>query len=66
MAERETRLMRRVRNDYGGQPLKDILAAEYKALGLPGMSEKMHISRGTLWYWMIKEGFKIERRLVSR
>ena len=64
--ERETRLMASVRGKYGNRPLREILQERYNAVGLPKMAEEMGVSRGALWYWILKEGLKIKRTAVLR
>ena len=64
--ERETKLMAAVREKYGNRPLREILRERYNAVGLPKMTEEMGVSRGTVWYWILKEGLKIERKAVLR
>ena len=64
--ERETKRMAAVRDQYGGLPLRDILKKRYNAVGLSKMATEMGVSRGTVWYWILKEGLKIERKAVLR
>ena len=33
----------------------------YNELGLPGMSEELGISKGTLWYWLLKYNVSVRR-----
>lgn len=64
--ERESKKMTAVRMQHDGKPLRDILKERYNAVGLPKMAAEMGVSRGTVWYWIIREGLKIERKAVLR
>lgn len=61
MARSKTRLMRQVEEQYGGRPLETLLPELYNRLGLPGMSEELGLSKGTLWYWLLKYGVSVRR-----
>ena len=61
---RKTRLMRQVEEKYK-RPLERLLPEKYNEKGLPGMAEEMGISKGTLWYWLLKFNIKVERRAVA-
>ena len=52
--------MRGVEERYG-RPLERLLPELYNELGLPGMSERLGISKGTLWYWLLKFGVNVRR-----
>ena len=60
MARQKTRLMRQVEDRYG-QSLERLLPELYNELGLPGMSQELGISKGTLWYWLLKYGVSVRR-----
>lgn len=60
MARQKTRLMRQVEERYG-RPLERLLPDLYNELGLPGMSEELGISKGTLWYWLLKYNVSVRR-----
>ena len=60
MARQKTKLMRQVEEQYGS-PLETLLPELYNRLGLPGMSEEMGISKGTLWYWLLKYNVSVRR-----
>lgn len=61
MAQRKTRLMRSVEDRYQGEPLETLLPRLYNEKGLPGMSEELEISKGTLWYWLLKFGVNVRK-----
>lgn len=58
---RKTKLMRSVEIRYNNRPLEKLLPEMYNELGLPGMAEKLQISKGTLWYWLLKFGISVRR-----
>ncbi|MBI4236249.1 MAG: hypothetical protein HY688_02685 [Chloroflexi bacterium] len=60
MARQKTRLMRQVEERYG-QPLERLLPQLYNEMGLPGMAQELGISKGTLWYWLLKYGVSVHR-----
>ena len=60
MARQKTRLMKQVESKYG-RPLEEVLPDLYNELGLPGMSEELGISKGTLWYWLLKYNVSVRR-----
>ena len=60
MARQKTRLMRQVEDRYG-RPLERLLPELYNELGLPGMADELNISKGTLWYWLLKFGVNVRR-----
>ena len=57
---RKTWLMRKVEEKYQ-RPLEQLLSEIYNDRGLPAMSEEMGISKGTLWYWLLKFGINVRR-----
>jgi len=57
---RKTRLMRQVEAQFG-QPLEKLLPEMYNEMGLPAMAEKLGVSRGTVWYWLLKFGVSVQR-----
>ena len=61
---RKTKLMLRIEEKYG-QPLEKLLPRLYNERGLPAMAAEFGISKGTIWYWMLKFGINIQRVAVS-
>jgi hypothetical protein len=52
--------MREVETRYQ-RPLEQLLPELYNERGLPAMAEEMGISKGTLWYWLLKFGINVRR-----
>tara|TARA_Y100000310_G_C20647748_1_gene797593 strand:+ start:412 stop:687 length:276 start_codon:yes stop_codon:yes gene_type:complete len=48
----------------GGEDLEEFLPRLYEEVGLKQAAEKLGVSKATLWYWLLRLGFRIERRLV--
>ncbi len=61
---RKTKLMRSVEEKYQ-RPLEKLLPDMYNERGLPAMAEELGISKGTLWYWLLKFGISIQRIAVA-
>lgn len=61
---RKTRLMKSVEERYQ-RPLERLLAEMYNEKGLPGMAQEMGISKGTIWYWLLKFGINVRRVAVA-
>ncbi len=61
---RKTRLMRQVEDHYQ-RPLEKLLPEMYNEKGLPAMADELGISRGTLWYWLLKFGIHLRRVAVA-
>ena len=61
---KKTRLMREVEEKYE-RPLEQLLPELYNERGLPAMAEEMGISKGTLWYWLLKFGINVRRVALS-
>lgn len=61
---RKTKLMRSVEEKYK-RPLEKLLPEMYNEKGLPGMAEELQISKGTLWYWMLKFGIHVRRVAIA-
>jgi len=57
---RKTKLMRQVEEQYK-RPLEKLLPEMYNERGLPGMAAELGISKGTLWYWLLKFGISVRR-----
>ncbi len=57
---RRTKLMRRVEEQYN-KPLEKLLPEMYNEKGLPAMAAELGISKGTLWYWLLKFGINVRR-----
>jgi len=60
VARQKTRLMKDVEERYG-RSLEELLPDLYNEHGLPGMSEELGISKGTLWYWLLKYNVSVKR-----
>jgi hypothetical protein len=58
---RKTKLMRSVEERYRDEPLETLLPRLYNEMGLPGMAEELQISKGTLWYWLLKFGVNVRK-----
>ena len=61
---RKTRLMKQVESRYH-KPLEKLLPELYNKRGLPGMSAELGISKGTVWYWMLRFGVNVRRIAVG-
>ena len=57
---RKTKLMQGVEQRYN-KPLERLLPELYNEKGLPAMSQELGISKGTLWYWLLKFGINVRR-----
>ncbi len=57
---RKTKLMLSVEQRYN-KPLERLLPEMYNEKGLPAMAAEMGISKGTLWYWLLKFGINVRR-----
>jgi hypothetical protein len=47
------------------KPLEKLLPEMYNEKGLPAMAAELVISKGTLWYWLLKFGIQVRRVAVS-
>jgi len=57
---RKTKLMLSVEQKYN-KPLERLLPELYNEKGLPAMAAELGISKGTLWYWLLKFGINVRR-----
>lgn len=57
---RRTKLMQSVEQKYN-KPLEKLLPEMYNEKGLPAMATELGISKGTLWYWLLKFGINVRR-----
>ena len=57
---RKTKLMQSVEERYD-KPLEKLLPDMYNEKGLPAMAAELGISKGTLWYWLLKFGINVRR-----
>lgn len=57
---RKSKLMRQIEERYQ-KPLERLLPEMYNEKGLPGMSNEMGISKGTIWYWLLRFGVNVRR-----
>ena len=60
---RKSKLMRKVEERYGGEPLEELLPRLYNDMGLPGMVREMGIGKATLYYWFLK--FRVDLKRVA-
>ena len=58
---RKTRLMHSVEEQYNDEALETLLPRLYNRMGLPGMAQELGISKGTLWYWLLKFGVNVQK-----
>ena len=61
---RKTKLMRRVEAQYNRQ-LEALLPEMYNENGLPWMASELGVSKGTIWYWLLKFGINVRRVAVG-
>ena len=52
--------MQQVEERYN-KPLEKLLPELYNEKGLPAMAAELGISKGTLWYWLLKFGINVRR-----
>lgn len=52
--------MRQVEDRYN-QPLEKLLPRMYNEMGLPRMADVLHVSRSTVWYWMLRYGVELKK-----
>ncbi|MCL0101517.1 hypothetical protein M1O29_00315 [Dehalococcoidia bacterium] len=57
---RKTKLMVSVEQRYD-KPLEQLLPELYNEKGLPAMAAELGVSKGTLWYWLLKFGINVRR-----
>ena len=57
---RKTKLMVSVEQRYN-KPLEKLLPELYNEKGLPAMASELGVSKGTLWYWLLKFGINVRR-----
>ncbi len=62
---RKTKLMVSVEQRYN-KPLEKLLPELYNEKGLPAMAAELGISKGTLWYWMLKFGINVRRVALAQ
>ena len=61
---RKTKRMRGVEERYD-RPLEQLLPQMYNGMGLPAMATEMGVSKGTLWYWLLKFGINVRRIAIA-
>ncbi len=63
---RKTRLMRGVEERYH-RPLEKLLREMYKEerKSLPDIADELGVSRSTVYYWLPRSGFKLERMALA-
>ena len=61
---RKTKLMKRIEARYN-RPLEELLPDMYNEKGLPAMAAEIGVSKGTIWYWLLKFGINVRRVALS-
>ena len=61
---RKSKLMKQVEGRYD-RPLEDLLPELYNEKGLPAMAAELGVSKGTVWYWLLKFGINVRRVALS-
>ena len=61
---RKSKLMKQVEGRYD-RPLEELLPELYNEKGLPAMAAELGVSKGTVWYWLLKFGINVRRVALS-
>ena len=61
---RKSKLMRQIESRYD-RPLEELLPQMYNEKGLPAMAADLGVSKGTVWYWLLKFGINVRRVALS-
>ena len=61
---RKSKLMKQVEDRYD-RPLEELLPELYNEKGLPAMAAELGVSKGTVWYWLLKFGINVRRVALS-
>ena len=61
---RKSKLMRQIESRYD-RPLEELLPEMYNEKGLPAMAADLGVSKGTVWYWLLKFGINVRRVALS-
>ena len=61
---RKSKLMKQVESRYD-RPLEELLPEMYNENGLPAMAAELGVSKGTVWYWLLKFGINVRRVALS-
>ena len=61
---RKSKLMKQVEGRYD-RPLEELLPKLYNEKGLPAMAAELGVSKGTVWYWLLKFGINVRRVALS-
>ena len=61
---RKSKLMRQIETRYN-RPLEELLPEMYNEKGLPAMAADLGVSKGTVWYWLLKFGINVRRVALS-
>ena len=61
---RKSKLMKQVESRYD-RPLEELLPQFYNEKGLPAMAAELGVSKGTVWYWLLKFGINVRRVALS-
>ena len=61
---RKSKLMIQIETRYD-RPLEELLPEMYNEKGLPAMAADLGVSKGTVWYWLLKFGINVRRVALS-
>ena len=61
---RKSKLMKQIETRYN-RPLEEMLPEMYNEKGLPAMAADLGVSKGTVWYWLLKFGINVRRVALS-
>ena len=61
---RKSKLMKQIETRYN-RPLEELLPEMYNEKGLPAMAADLGVSKGTVWYWLLKFGINVRRVALS-
>ena len=61
---RKSKLMKQIETRYD-RPLEELLPEMYNEKGLPAMAADLGVSKGTVWYWLLKFGINVRRVALS-
>ena len=61
---RKSKLMKQIETRYN-RSLEELLPEMYNEKGLPAMAADLGVSKGTVWYWLLKFGINVRRVALS-
>ena len=61
---RKSKLMKQIETRYD-RSLEELLPEMYNEKGLPAMAADLGVSKGTVWYWLLKFGINVRRVALS-